>query len=120
MLPKADGQRAWQRALHSAEASELLAFLSLSACAVRAAILAKASEYLYSRPHSSDDERKRIGLAKALDHRSARSRKRSALEIDDLRELSRINLRLHAAGAYQLCRRREVLIERRCALRAFR
>jgi hypothetical protein len=43
MLPKADGQRAWQRALHSAEASELLAFLSLSACAVRAAILAKAA-----------------------------------------------------------------------------
>ena len=61
---KADGQRAGQRALPSAEASELLAFLSLSACAVRAAILAKASEYLYSRPHSSDDERKRIGLAK--------------------------------------------------------
>jgi hypothetical protein len=58
-------------------------FLSLSACAVRAAILAKASEYLDSRPHSSDDERKRIGLAKALDHRSARSRKRSAPEIDD-------------------------------------
>src|ERR1700752_1021455 len=65
--------------------------------------------------HLSDDERELIGLAKALGH------SKSTIS----RELSRNKLPsgryspLHAAGAYQLRRRREALIERDRALRTF-
>ena len=74
----------------------------------------------------SDDEREQIGLAKALGHSigaiaQAIGRPKSTIS----RELSRNKLPsgryspLHAAGAYQLRRRREALIERDRALRTF-
>ena len=76
--------------------------------------------------HLSDDERELIGLAKALGHSigaiaQAIGRPKSTIS----RELSRNKLPsgryspLHAAGAYQLRRRREALIERDRALRIF-
>ena len=76
--------------------------------------------------HLSDAEREQIGLAKAVGHSigaiaEAIGRPKSAVS----RELSRNRLPsgryspLHAAGAYQLCRRREALIERDRALRTF-
>jgi IS30 family transposase len=76
--------------------------------------------------HLSDDEREQIGLAKALGHSigviaQAIGRPRSTV----WRELSRNRLPsgryspLHAAGAYQLRRRREAWIERDRALRTF-
>ena len=76
--------------------------------------------------HLSDDEREQIGLAKALGHSigaiaQAIGRPKSTIP----RELSRNKLPsgryspLHAAGAYQLRRRREALIERDRALRTF-
>ena len=76
--------------------------------------------------HLSDDEREQISLAKALGHSigaiaQAIGRPRSTIS----RELSRNKLPsgryspLHAAGAYQLRRRREALIERDRALRTF-
>ena len=76
--------------------------------------------------HLSDDEREQIGLAKALGHSigaiaKAIGRPKSTVS----RELSRNKLPsgryspLHAAGAYQLRRRREALIERDRALRTF-
>src|ERR1700752_3588486 len=76
--------------------------------------------------HLSDDERELIGLAKALGHSigaiaQAIGRPKSTIS----RELSRNKLPsgryspLHAAGAYQLRRRREALIERDRALRTF-
>ena len=73
--------------------------------------------------HLSDDEREQIGLAKALGHSIgaiARAIGRSKSTIS--RELSRNGLPsgryspLHAAGAYQLRRRREAIIERDRAL----
>ena len=68
--------------------------------------------------HLSDDEREQIGLAEALGHSigaiaKAIGRPKSTVS----RELSRNKLPsgryspLHAAGAYQLRRRREALIE---------
>ena len=74
----------------------------------------------------SDDEREQIGLAKALGHSigaiaQAIGRPKSTIS----RELCRNKLPsgryspLHAAGAYQLRRRREALIERDRALRTF-
>jgi transposase, IS30 family len=74
----------------------------------------------------SDDERKQIGLLKALGHSigavaQALGRPKSTVS----RELSRNRLPcgryspLHAAGAYQLRRRREAAIERDRALRTF-
>ena len=57
--------------------------------------------------HLSDDEREQIGLAKALGH-SSRNKLPSGRYSP-----------LHAAGAYQLRRRREALIERDRALRTF-
>ena len=76
--------------------------------------------------HLSDDEREQIGLAKALGHSigaiaQAVDRPKSTIS----RELSRNKLPsgryspLHAAGTYQLRRRREALIERDRALRTF-
>src|ERR1700720_4162294 len=76
--------------------------------------------------HLSDDEREQIGLAKALGHSigaiaQAIGRPKSTIS----RELSRNKLPsgryspLHAAGAYQLRRRRAALIERDRALRTF-
>ena len=76
--------------------------------------------------HLSDDEREQIGLAKALGHSigaiaQAIGRPKSTIS----RELSRNKLPsgryspLHAAGAYQLRRRRQALIERDRALRTF-
>ena len=76
--------------------------------------------------HLSDDEREQIGLGKALGHSiggiaQAIGRSKSTIS----RELSRNRLPsgryspLHAAGAYQLRRRREALIERDRALRSF-
>src|ERR1700756_3167680 len=76
--------------------------------------------------HLSDDEREQIGLARALGHSigaiaQAIGRPKSTIS----RELSRNKLPsgryspLHAAGAYQLRRRREALIERDRALRTF-
>ena len=76
--------------------------------------------------HLSDDEREQIGLAKALGHSigaiaQAIGRPKSTIS----RELSRNKLPsgryspLHAAGAYQLRRRREALIEQDRALRTF-
>ena len=76
--------------------------------------------------HLSDDEREQIGLAKAVGHSigaiaKAIGRPRSTVS----RELCRNRLPsgryspLHAAGAYQLRRRREALIERERALRTF-
>jgi IS30 family transposase len=73
--------------------------------------------------HLSDDEREQIGLATALGHTigaiaQAIGRPKSTIS----RELSRNKLPsgryspLHAAGAYQLRRRREALIERDRAL----
>jgi IS30 family transposase len=76
--------------------------------------------------HLSDDEREQIGLAKALGHsigRIAHAIGRSKSTIS--RELCRNRLPsgryspLHAAGAYQLRRRREARIERDRALRTF-
>ena len=77
--------------------------------------------------HLSDDEREQIGLAKALGYSSARSRKRSAVRnrrslaptLPNKRPPSGRYSPLHAAGAYQLRRRREALIERDRALRTF-
>jgi IS30 family transposase len=74
--------------------------------------------------HLSDDEREQIGLAKAVGHSigaiaKAIGRPKSTVS----RELSRNKLPsgryspLHAAGAYQLRRRREARIERDRALR---
>src|ERR1700751_1229814 len=76
--------------------------------------------------HLSDDERERIGLARTLGHSistiaQATGRPKSTIS----RELPRNKLPsgryspLHAAGAYQLRRRREALIERDRALRIF-
>src|SRR5262245_46864976 len=76
--------------------------------------------------HLSDAEREQIGLAKAVGHSigaiaQAIGRPKSTVS----RELSRNRLPngryspLHAAGAYQLRRRREALIERDRALRTF-
>src|SRR5271169_3088595 len=76
--------------------------------------------------HLSDDEREQIGLAKAVGHSigaiaKAIGRPKSTVS----RELSRNKLPsgryspLHAAGAYQLRRRRKALIERDRALRTF-
>ena len=76
--------------------------------------------------HLSDDEREQIGLAKAVGHSigaiaKAIGRPKSTVS----RELLRNGLPsgryspLHAAGAYQLRRRREALIERDRALRTF-
>jgi IS30 family transposase len=76
--------------------------------------------------HLSDAEREQIGLAKAVGHSigaiaEAIGRPKSTVS----RELSRNRLPsgryspLHAAGAYQLRRRREALIERDRALRTF-
>ena len=76
--------------------------------------------------HLSDDEREQIGLARTLGHSigaiaRAIGRPKSTIS----RELSRNKLPsgryspLHAAGAYQLRRRREALIERDRALRTF-
>ena len=76
--------------------------------------------------HLSDDEREQIGLAKALGHSigaiaQAIGRPKSTISP----ELSRNKLPsgryspLYAAGAYQLRRRREALIERDRALRTF-
>src|ERR1700751_4739150 len=76
--------------------------------------------------HLSDDERAQIGLARTLGHSigtiaQAIGRPKSTIS----RELSRNKLPsgryspLHAAGAYQLRRRREALIERDRALRIF-
>jgi IS30 family transposase len=76
--------------------------------------------------HLSDDEREQIGFAKALGHSigaiaQAIGRPKSTIS----RELSRNKLPsgrylpLHAAGAYQLRRRREALIERDRALGTF-
>src|SRR5207344_2569724 len=76
--------------------------------------------------HLSDDEREQIGLAEALGHSigaiaQAIGRPKSTV----LRKLCRNRLPsgryspLHAAGAYQLRRRREARIERDRALRTF-
>src|SRR5262249_13759599 len=76
--------------------------------------------------HLSDDEREQIGLARTLDHSigtiaQAMGRPKSTIS----RELSRNKLPsgryspLHAAGAYQLRRRREALIQRDRALPTF-
>src|ERR1700735_221359 len=76
--------------------------------------------------HLSDDEREQIGLAEALGNSigaiaQAIGRPKSTV----LRELCRNRLPsgryspLHAAGAYQLRRRREARIERDRALRTF-
>ena len=76
--------------------------------------------------HLSDDEREQIGLLKALGQSIgviAKSIRRPKSTV--LRELSRNKLPsgryspLHAAGAYQLRRRREALIEKDSALRTF-
>ena len=76
--------------------------------------------------HLSDDEREQIGLLKVLGHSIgaiARAIRRPKPTIS--RELSRNRLPsgryspLHAAGAYQLRRRREALIEKDRALRTF-
>ena len=76
--------------------------------------------------HLSDDEREQIGLLKVLGHSIgaiARAIRRPKSTIS--RELSRNRLPsgryspLHAAGAYQLRRRREALIEKDRALRTF-
>ena len=76
--------------------------------------------------HLSDDEREQIGLLKVLGHSIgaiARAIRRPKSTIS--RELSRNRLPsgryspLHAAGAYQLRRRREALIEKDRALRSF-
>ena len=76
--------------------------------------------------HLSDDEREQIGVAKAVGHSigaiaKAIGRPKSTVS----RELLRNRLPsgryspLHAAGAYQLRRRRDALIERDRALRTF-
>src|SRR4030081_380511 len=76
--------------------------------------------------HLSDDEREQIGLLKALGQSIgviAKSIHRPKSTVS--RELSRNRLPsgryspLHAAGAYQLRRRREALIEKDSALRTF-
>ena len=76
--------------------------------------------------HLSDDEREQIGLLKVLGHSIgaiARAIRRPKSTVS--RELSRKRLPsgryspLHAAGAYQLRRRREALIEKDRALRSF-
>ena len=76
--------------------------------------------------HLSDDEREQIGLLKVLGYSIgaiARALRRPKSTIS--RELSRNRLPsgryspLHAAGAYQLRRRREALIEKDRALRSF-
>ena len=76
--------------------------------------------------HLSDDEREQIGLAKAVGHSigaiaKAIGRPKSTVSRELLRNRlpsGRYSL-LHAAGAYQLRRRREALIERDRALRTF-
>ena len=76
--------------------------------------------------HLSDDEREQIGLAKAVGHSfgaiaKAIGRPKSTVS----RELSRNKLPsgryspLHAAGAYQLRRRREAILEKDQRLRTF-
>ena len=76
--------------------------------------------------HLSDDEREQIGLARTLGHSigaiaQAIGRPKSTIS----RELSRNKLPsgryspFHAAGAYELRRRREALIERDRAVRTF-
>ena len=76
--------------------------------------------------HLSDDEREQIGLFKAFGHSIgaiAKAIRRPKSTVS--RELSRNKLPsgryspLHAAGAYQLRRRREALIEKDRALRTF-
>ena len=75
--------------------------------------------------HLSDDEREQIGLAKALGHSiGAIAQAIGRLKSTVSRELSRNRLPsgappLHAAGAYQLRRRRGALIERDRALPTF-
>jgi IS30 family transposase len=69
--------------------------------------------------HLSDDEREQIGLLKALGQSIgviAKSIRRPKSTVS--RELSRYSP-LHAAGAYQLRRLREALIEKDRALRTF-
>src|SRR5216110_2119226 len=76
--------------------------------------------------HLSDDEREQIGLAKAVGHSigaiaKAIGRPKSTVS----RELLRNRLPsgryspLHAAGAYQLRRRRDALLEKDPTLRTF-
>src|SRR4030088_218561 len=73
--------------------------------------------------HLSDDEREQIGLLKALGQSIGVIAKSIRRPVS--RELSRNRLPsgryspLHAAGAYQLRRRREALIEKDRALRTF-
>src|SRR5512140_3650932 len=76
--------------------------------------------------HLSDAEREQIGLAKAVGHSigaiaEAIGRPKSTVsrELSRNRLPSRRSSPLHAAGAYQLRRRREALIERDRALRTF-
>ena len=71
--------------------------------------------------HLSDDEREQIGLLKVLGHSiGAIARAIRRPKSTTSRELSRNRLPsgryspLHAAGAYQLRRRREALIEKDC------
>src|ERR1700739_2640772 len=75
--------------------------------------------------HLSDDEREQIGLARTLGHSIGTIQARGRPKATISRELQRNALPLggysplHAAGAYQLRRRREALIERDRALRTF-
>ena len=75
--------------------------------------------------HLSDDEREQIGLAKALGNTDDAIAQEGRPKWTISRELSRNKLPsgryspLHAAGAYQMRRRREALIERDRALRSF-
>ena len=75
--------------------------------------------------HLSDEEREQIGLAKAVGPIGAIAEAIGRPKSTVSRELSRNRLPsgryspLHAAGAYQLRRRREALIERDRALRTF-
>src|ERR1700747_712247 len=76
--------------------------------------------------HLSDAEREQIGLAKAVGHSiGAIAKAIGATKSTVWRELSRNKLPsgryspLHAAGAYQLRRRREARIERDRVLRTF-
>ena len=75
--------------------------------------------------HLSDDEREQIGLAEALGHSIGAIAQDRPPKSTVWRELCRNRLPsgryspLHAAGAYQLRRRREARIERDRALRTF-
>ena len=76
--------------------------------------------------HLSDDEREQIGLARTLGHSigaiaQAIGRPKSTIsrELSPNKRPSGRYSPLHAAGAYQLRRRREALIERDRVLRTF-